>query len=414
MQETGDMELLGRYAGEDSEEAFAALVARHVNLVYSAALRKTGNPHAAEEITQAVFVILAKKAKTLRPETILSGWLYQTARLTAANFLRAQFRRARREQEAFMQSLAPEPEPELWPQIAPLLEDAMGRLDDKDRDALVLRFFEGRSFQEIGAAFGASENAAKKRVAHALEKLRRFFSKRGVVSTTAVVMAAISAHSVHAAPASLAKTVTVVAVAKGATASTSTLTLIKGALKIMAWTKAKTAIVVGAAALLAVGTTTPVVIHVVHQRQAAVSIFSSKTELTDDDNAAYQTQTGTTPAEVARTFFDALSREDWAEAGKFFQPGFDITKGSLKQTYGGIEVLSLGKPFKARIRIAALIALQPNVRNQLKGLGNQSDIPSPGVFVPYEIRLKDGSVKKWQLSIRCDNPEHRWYFDGGM
>ena len=250
------MELLRQYADRNSEDAFAALVERHVNLVYSAILRKTGNAHAAEEITQAVFIILAKKAHRLRPGTILSGWLYQAARLTTASFLRSEIRRARREQEAYMQSLANETEPELWSQMAPLLEDAMGRLGGKDQDAIVLRFFEGKSFQEIGTAFGASENAAKKRVARALEKLHRYFSKRGVSSTTAIVAGVISANAVQAAPVALAKSITAVALAKGAAASGSTLTLIKGALKIMAWAKAKTAVVSGVVVLLAAGTTT--------------------------------------------------------------------------------------------------------------------------------------------------------------
>ena len=135
----------------------------------------------------------------------------------------------------------------------------MGRLGEKDRSAIVLRFFEGKSFQEIGAAFGASENAAKKRVNHALEKLRRNFSKRGVVSTTAIIAGALSTNSVHAAPSTLADSISAIAVTKGAAAGASTLALIKGALKIMAWTKAKTAIIVGAGILLTVGTTAVVV-----------------------------------------------------------------------------------------------------------------------------------------------------------
>jgi len=164
MQEVPDMDLLRQYTCRNSEDAFAVLVARHIGLVYSAAFRKTGNPDAAEEITQAVFIILAKKAHCLRSGTVLSGWLYQTARLTAYSFLRTEARRACREQEAYMQSLSNENKPDFWPQIAPSLEDAMGRLSRTDRDAVVLRFFEGKSFQEIGSALGASENAAKKRV----------------------------------------------------------------------------------------------------------------------------------------------------------------------------------------------------------------------------------------------------------
>src|SRR5215469_15885352 len=106
MQDSDSMDLLRRYARGNCDEAFAILVARYVNMVYSVALRKTGSEHAAEDITQAVFIILARKAGELRKETILSGWLYQTARFTAANFLRTEIRRASREQEAqIMQSL---------------------------------------------------------------------------------------------------------------------------------------------------------------------------------------------------------------------------------------------------------------------------------------------------------------------
>ena len=252
MQESQDSELLRRYAREKSDAAFAALVARHVNMVYSAALRKTGNPAAAQEITQAVFIILAQKADRLLPHPALSGWLYQTTRLTAANFLRTEIRRTRREQEAYMQSLSSQTEPELWTQITPLLEDAMGDLGEKDRNALALRFFEGKTFQEIGTAFRVSENAARKRTDYALEKLRAYFFKRGVTSTTGSIAAAISANSVHAAPAMLAKTAAAVALAKGATASTSTLALVKGVLKIMAWTNSKLVIGASVVVLLAV------------------------------------------------------------------------------------------------------------------------------------------------------------------
>ncbi|MDD5139613.1 MAG: TIGR03435 family protein [Verrucomicrobiales bacterium] len=253
MTEPDDHQLLAEFARENSEAAFAALVSRHVNLVYSVAFRHTGNAHAAEEITQAVFIILARKAKSITGKIILSGWLYQTTRLTAANFLRGEIRRQRREQETYMQSTLNEPD--VWPQIAPLLDDALARLGGRDRDAIVLRFFENKSLNEVGAALGASEDAAKMRVNRALEKLRKIFTKHGVTLTATVIAGAVTANSVQAAPVGLAVTVTAAA-AKGAVVGSSTLTLIKGALKIMAWTKAKTAIVVGAGVLLAAGTTT--------------------------------------------------------------------------------------------------------------------------------------------------------------
>ena len=256
MTELDDHELLAEYALSESEPAFAALVARYVNLVYSAALRFTGNPHHAEEITQAVFVILARKAGSLRRGVVLSGWLYQTARLTAANFVKGEIRRQQREQEAYMQSTLNEPDAVAWEQIAPLLEEAMGGLGETDRNAVVLRYFENRSLEEVGAQLKLNTSATQKRVGRALDKLRKFFTKRGVALSGAAIAGAVATNSVQAAPAAVAKSVTALALAKGAAASGSTLTLINGALKIMAWTKAKTAIVAGVTVLLAAGTTT--------------------------------------------------------------------------------------------------------------------------------------------------------------
>ena len=255
---TDDMALVREYARGNSEEAFAALVSRHINLVYSVALRQVRDPHLAEEITQAVFIILARKAGALGPKTILSGWLCRTARYVSADALKNQRRRERREQEAYMKSILNETESSnAWLQIAPLLDTAMAQLGEKDHNAVVLRFFEGRNFKDMSAALGTSEDGAKMRVNRALEKLRKFFTKRGVTLSATVIAGAVSANSVQAAPAEL--TISAVAAAKGSAAAASTLTLVKGALKLMAWAKAKTAIVIGAAAILATGTTAVVV-----------------------------------------------------------------------------------------------------------------------------------------------------------
>src|SRR5581483_7405827 len=187
MQELDDNALLREYAANNSESAFSTLIARHINKVYSTALRHTNNPHHAEEITQAVFIILATKANKLSRHPMLSGWLHQTARLAAITFLRGEIRRTRREQEACMQTLSDEIEPNLWSQLAPLLDSAIAGLGDKDRYAIVLRFFDGKSMKEIGDALGNNEDAAKVRVNRALEKLRKLFLKRGVDSTTAAI-----------------------------------------------------------------------------------------------------------------------------------------------------------------------------------------------------------------------------------
>ena len=167
-----DSALLREYLENASDDAFASLVARHVNLVYSVALRQTGKPHQAEEITQAVFVILAKKASQLRSAKALSSWLFQTTRLTANNYIRSENRRHHREQEAYMQSILNESGAEVWPRIAPLLDTAVAGLREKDRQAIVLRFYEGKNLQDVGLVLGTSKDAAEKRVGRALEKLR--------------------------------------------------------------------------------------------------------------------------------------------------------------------------------------------------------------------------------------------------
>jgi RNA polymerase sigma factor (sigma-70 family) len=268
------MELIREYADRGSEPAFADLARRHIPLVYSVALRHVGNPPDAQDVTQAVFIILAKKAAGLRQRTTLTGWLYETTRFTAACLLRTRARRQAREQEAYMQSTLKDPDTDgVWRQMAPILEDGMSRLNERERALLALRFFENKTAAETAALLGIREGAAQKRASRALEKLRRFFLKRGIASTTAAIGGAMSANSTSAPPPALADAMALVAVSQGAAAGVSTLTLVKGALKALAWAKAKTAILVGLGALLAVGTAT-VAVRAQHARAAADNLQS--------------------------------------------------------------------------------------------------------------------------------------------
>jgi RNA polymerase sigma factor (sigma-70 family) len=326
MQRIDCTALLRQYAEDGSEEAFAALVKQHVDFVYSVALRQVGAPHQAEEIVQAVFIILAKKAKQLRHEKALSSWLFLTTRLTANNFVRSEMRRHHREQEAYKQSELQESSSDLWPQIAPLLDTAVRALGEEDRRAILLRFYEGKDLREVGAAMGTSDAAAKMRVTCALDKLRRFFFKNGVSSTTAVLAGAISSNSVQAAPATLSTTVTAMAMA--GTTSISTSTLVKGALQTMGWTKAKTAVVAGVAAILAAGVITPIVTHYFH----------------GSDNPS-------TADKAAKAILGDWARGDWESFyAKFGEPGVSRTMydkqfpPEVKRTLAGMQIESLGEP----------------------------------------------------------------------
>jgi RNA polymerase sigma factor (sigma-70 family) len=211
-----DMALVREYAAHQSEAAFAELVSRHLSLVYSAAMRQMRAPHLAEEVAQTVFIILARKAARLRAGTVLPAWLLTTTRYAASAQMRTAIRRQQREQEAHMQSLLNEPDP--WPEIAPLLDEAIASLGETDRNAIVLRFFQNKPLAEVGAGLGASEDAARVRVNRALEKLRKLFAKRGVTLSATVIASAVAANSVQAAPAGLVAAVSATA-AKGAMAT---------------------------------------------------------------------------------------------------------------------------------------------------------------------------------------------------
>ena len=174
------LRLLEQYTRQGAEEAFAALVREHLDLVYSAALRAVHSPQLAEEVAQAVFTDLARQAHKMKPNTLLSAWLYRVTRRTAIDVVRRESRRQRREQVAVELAGQNSTASSEWTQAEPLLDEAMDALPEADRNAVLLRFFEGKDLKAVGGGLGVSEEAARKRVARAVERLRQFFSKRGV------------------------------------------------------------------------------------------------------------------------------------------------------------------------------------------------------------------------------------------
>lgn len=205
MNAQSDPQLLGSYVERRSEAAFAELVHRHIDFVYSVAIRMVNDPHLAEDVTQGVFIALAKDAGKLRDHPVLSGWLHRTTRNIASNTVRTEVRRRTREKEAAGMNENRDTEAP-WEEIAPHLDAALAELSDPDRDAVLLRYFENKPAQEMATILGISAEAAQKRVSRAVVRLRGNFAKRGVTVGSAGLAGVISVNAVQAAPAGLAAT----------------------------------------------------------------------------------------------------------------------------------------------------------------------------------------------------------------
>lgn len=244
-----DLDLLSRYTRQHVEDAFAEIVRRHLDLVYSAAFRQVRSTQLAEEVAQSAFTDLARDAHRLAPNTILTAWLYQVTRRTAIDLVRREARRQLREQIASEMNATNATAAD-WSHIEPLLDEAMAALEATDRAAVLLRYFENKSLHEVGQQLGVSDDAAQKRVSRAVERLRQFFAKRGVTVGASGLVVLITANAVQAAPVGLAVTISAAAALAGATlTTTATVTATKA---IAMTTLQKT--IIGAALATAVGT----------------------------------------------------------------------------------------------------------------------------------------------------------------
>lgn len=213
-----DWKLLNDYATKNSEEAFRALVDRYAGMVYHAALRQTGHPHAAEDVAQDVFIALAQKADNIPRHATLYGWLFRATRLAVLNQVRKNVNRERREQAALvMQPTTESNETDsVWELITPHLNDALERLSAADRELVMIRFFGNKSHKDVAEALGVSEETARKRISRAIERLRMIFARRGVVASSLALAAAFDAHGATAAPLEMAAAWAKVAMAKAA------------------------------------------------------------------------------------------------------------------------------------------------------------------------------------------------------
>jgi len=240
-------ELLQKYAQHGDQRAFAQVVSEHVDMVYSACLRQVGDRHLAEEVTQAVFVILARKAGTLGDHIVLGAWLHKTARYAALNAIKIERRRRIHERKAAEMAM------ELrnngswrggpaWIGLEPVLDEGIAKLPESDRAAIMLRFFEKRSVADVGSALGVSEDAAGMRISRALDKLRSFFTRRGVAVSSALIASLMLRNGVQAAPIALHSAIAAEAAAVGsASIGLNIGVMVKGALRMMFWEKARVA-----------------------------------------------------------------------------------------------------------------------------------------------------------------------------
>ncbi len=202
----GDSELLEQFVRTRSEEAFNSIVRGHIDLVYSTALRLVRSPQLAEDVAQSVFLDLSRSADKLKSDTILTAWLYRVTHRTAIDTIRTESRRQQREQIAVELADMKSPDPQ-WYEIEPLLEDAMQSLNEQDRASILLRYFQNKSLREVGQALGTSDDTAQKRVSRAVDRLREFFSKKGVTIGSTGFIVLLSTNAVQSAPAGLSSAI---------------------------------------------------------------------------------------------------------------------------------------------------------------------------------------------------------------
>jgi RNA polymerase sigma factor (sigma-70 family) len=346
---TDSQTLLSLYAQTGSESAFRELVSRYIDLVYSTACRLVGGDvQSAQDVAQTVFVALADKAGTLPKDVMLGGWLHQHTRFAAGKLMRTERRRQLRERQAAEMNAIEDHSESNLARVAPVLDEAIGQLDAEDRTAILLRFFERKDFHGVGDALGSSEDAARKRVDRALEKLHVLLKHRGATLSAAALGTALATEAVTAAPAGLAGSVAGTVLA-GATAGGTTLAL----LKVMGMTKLKLGII---SAIVVAGVATPLVLQ--HQSQVRLR----------EDNQAFRQQVDQLAAENER-LANLVARANSSQALAIDQPS------EILRLRGEVGVLRQQKSEAERV--------QEENRQLRAGLTNAQDAQATKPATPF-------------------------------
>ena len=316
---TDTQQLLAEYAVNGSEAAFRELVARYINFVYSVALRLVdGDTQLAEDVTQTVFIALARKGRTLSKEVMLGGWLHQHTHHVATRAVRGERRRQSREREAVEMNTLQDDSGANWRQVAPILDEAITQLGNEDRTAILLRFFEQHDFRSVGEALGSTEDAARMRVNRALEKLHSLLKHHGVTLSVAALGTVLTAEAVTAAPLGLAVTISSAALAAG---TGTTLTLIK----LMTMTKFQAGIT--SAIIIVAG----VLILLVIQHQAHVKLREENQPLRQQPTGTAGSDTAAPPPVEEASAVPTPSGSVKTNAADFYRKAFAVYDALSKE-----------------------------------------------------------------------------------
>ena len=433
MDRRSDHELLSDFVVNASETAFAMLVDRHIGLVYSAAFRQLNDAHLAEDVTQAVFVLLARKASTISKNAILTGWLYRSACYASRDVLKSEARRRKREQDATETSSSLSGNEERWEQSAARLDDGLARLAEKDRSALLLRYFEAKTLQEVGEALGCTEEAARKRIDRAAGKLRGYLQERNAAVPPVEIEQWVRDWRSDP-PSGAAIRATTAALADGVAIGANVLALVQSALQFMLLTKLKQILAVVAAtasipALFLAGShllekrDLPTAGQVIARHLAASGTASGElpniTRRDEPVGAACMSCHRPNLADDGPLVREIYAQGDWEDRRRALKGRFEIRLAGASRAYETIHVTGVGKFIRARNEITAWF-IAPDKSPELLAAGEAARFENEtGFLVWSSLTNSDETVgyskfdgrKCYTIAERKGASETTDYFD---